>query len=250
MVSVPPRALKSTVSTLAVSIVMLPGLRKNLSLLPLAETSTCSAAAAPLKTIVSLPSWPSTTSLPSPGSQTNVSSPEPIRAVSAPRLPSIESSPPEPISSLRSGATGQGVVPVATVERRRDRVREDAVRLVDAHRVVAVTCVEVDAVDVLALEVERMLPCVSDVDLEHVGPVGLEAKHDRVVAVRPLDRQHAVLQLAGARTSRAWEEAAGRRSPEARPGPGRPRSRLHRRRRQTPSPPTSAADPGLLAESL
>ena len=80
MVSVPPRALKSTVSTPAVSIVMLPGLRKNLSLLPLAETSTCSAAAAPLKTIVSLPSWPSTTSLPSPGSQTNVSSPEPIRA--------------------------------------------------------------------------------------------------------------------------------------------------------------------------
>ena len=96
---------------------------------------------------------------------------------------------------LRSGATGQGVVPVATVERRRDRVREDAVRLVDAHRVVAVTCVEVDAVDVVAPEVERMLPCVSDVDLEHVGPVGLEAKHDGVVAPRPLDRQHAVLQL-------------------------------------------------------
>ena len=194
-VSVPPRALKSTVSTLAVSIVMLPGLRKNLSRLPLAETSTCSAAAAPLKTIRSLPSWPSTMSLPSPGSQTNVSSPEPIRAVSAPRLPSIESLPPEPISSLRSGATGQGVVPVAAVERRRDRVREDAVRLVDAHRVVAVTGVDVDAVDVLALEVERVLACVSDVDLEHVGPAGLEAKHDRVVARRPLDRQHAVLQL-------------------------------------------------------
>ena len=140
---------------------------------------------------------------------------------------------------LRSGATGERVVPVATVERRRDRVREDAVRLVDAHRVVAITCVEVDAVDVLALEVERVLPCVSDVDLEHVGPIGLEAKHDGVVA-RPSLRSSARRASAwGARTSRAWEEQVGLRSPEARPGPARPRFRPHRRRRQTPSPATS-----------
>ena len=95
---------------------------------------------------------------------------------------------------LRSGAAGQGVVPVATVERRRDGVREDAVGLVDADRVVAVAGIEGDPRDVLALEVERRLPC-ADVDLEDVGPAGLQAKHDRVVALRPLDRQHAVLQL-------------------------------------------------------
>ena len=96
---------------------------------------------------------------------------------------------------LRSRAAGQGVVPVAAVERRGDRVREDAVRLVDAHCIVAVAGVDVDAVDVLALEVERMLASVSDVDLEHVGLAGLEAELDRVVAGRPRDRQHAVLQL-------------------------------------------------------
>ena len=42
--SAPPRALKVTVSIPAVSMVMLAGLRKNLSRLPLAEMSTCSAA--------------------------------------------------------------------------------------------------------------------------------------------------------------------------------------------------------------
>ena len=38
----------------------------------------------PLKTIVSLPAWPSTVSLPSPGFQMKVSSPAPSRAASLP----------------------------------------------------------------------------------------------------------------------------------------------------------------------
>ena len=96
--SAPPSALKSTVSTPLVSIVMLPGLRKNRSRLPFADRSTCSAAAAPLKTIVSVPVWPSMVSLPSPGSHTNVSSPEPNCARSLPPLPSIVSFPGPPRS--------------------------------------------------------------------------------------------------------------------------------------------------------
>src|SRR5206468_3747520 len=91
--SAPPRALKSTRSTPAVSIVMLAWVRKNLRRFPFADRSTCSDALAPLKRIVSVPSWPSTTSLPSPGSQTKVSSPSPMSATSLPPFPSIESFP-------------------------------------------------------------------------------------------------------------------------------------------------------------
>jgi hypothetical protein len=96
--SAPPRALKSTRSTPAVSIVTLPGSRKNSSRFPLADSSTCSDTAAPLNTIVSVPSWPSIVSLPSPGSQTKVSSPAPSRARSLPPFPSIESFPLPPSS--------------------------------------------------------------------------------------------------------------------------------------------------------
>ncbi len=77
---------------------MLPWVRKNLSRSPFADRSTCSAAPAPLNTIVSRPYAPSIRSLPSPGSQTNVSSPAPSTAVSLPPLPSIVSFPYPPIS--------------------------------------------------------------------------------------------------------------------------------------------------------
>src|SRR6266540_3942312 len=97
VLSMPPSALRSTRSTPAVSIVMAPWARKNLRRLPLAERSKFSAAAAPLKTIVSLPASPSTLSLPSPGSHVNESSPAPISATSAPPFPSIASLPSPPM---------------------------------------------------------------------------------------------------------------------------------------------------------
>ena len=46
---------------------MLPMLRVKRTRPPLAEASKISAPALPLKSIVSVPSWPSTMSLPSPG---------------------------------------------------------------------------------------------------------------------------------------------------------------------------------------
>ena len=98
IVSAPPRALKATVSTSLVSIVMLATSRRKRRRLPLAARSIFSAPAAPLKRMVSVPAWPSSVSLPSPGSHTNVSSPEPISARSLPRLPSIESRPGPPSS--------------------------------------------------------------------------------------------------------------------------------------------------------
>ena len=98
MVSAPPRALTSIRSTSLRSMVMLPTSRVNRTRWPLAEMSIFSLTSAPLKSIVSLPSWPSTVSLPSPGFQTKVSSPAPMSATSLPRLPSMKSLPSPPSS--------------------------------------------------------------------------------------------------------------------------------------------------------
>ena len=84
MVSAPPMALTSMVSTLSRSIVMLATSRVSRACPPLAEMSMFSLTLAPLNTSVSVPAWPSTVSLPSPGFQTNVSLPAPSRAVSLP----------------------------------------------------------------------------------------------------------------------------------------------------------------------
>ena len=78
------------------SIVILPTLRVKSSRAPLAEASKSSPALLPLKSIVSVPSWPSTVSLPSPGSHWNVSSPAPSSATSFPWLPSAKSLPSPP----------------------------------------------------------------------------------------------------------------------------------------------------------
>ena len=56
---------------------MLPRLRVKRTRSPLAEASKISLPALPLKSIVSVPSWPSTVSLPSPGSHWKMSSPAP-----------------------------------------------------------------------------------------------------------------------------------------------------------------------------
>ena len=97
-VSAPPRAFRSTCSRPLVSIVMPATSRTSSRRFPYADRSIFSGTLAPLKTIVSVPDWPSTTSLPSPGSHTNESSPAPMRTTSLPRLPSIESFPEPPTS--------------------------------------------------------------------------------------------------------------------------------------------------------
>ena len=122
-VSAPPRALKLIPSTPLRSMVTLPTSRVNRTRLPLAETSMFSATLAPLKSIVSVPAWPSTVSLPSPGFQTKVSSPAPIRATSLPRPPSMKSLPSPPISMSSPCAAEDRVVAGAAVDRQPDHAR-------------------------------------------------------------------------------------------------------------------------------
>src|SRR5829696_512565 len=93
MLSAPPRARKSMLSTSSRSIVTLATLRKNRTRPPLAETSMFSPMLAPKNSIVSTPSWPSRVSLPSPGFHWNESSPAPIRARSLPLSPNTTSLP-------------------------------------------------------------------------------------------------------------------------------------------------------------
>ena len=72
---------------------------------------------------------------------------------------------------LRSGASGEAVVSVAAVDRRRDAVREGAVRVVDPHEIVAASGVDVDLPDVLARDLAVGLAVVAEVDLEDAGLV-------------------------------------------------------------------------------
>ena len=119
MVSAPPRALKSIVSTLLRSIVMLATSRVNRTRLPLAEMSIFSLMLAPLNSSVSLPAWPSTVSLPSPGFQTKVSSPAPSEAVSLPRPPMTRSLPCAADDLVVAVAAVDREVDLAGLERRR-----------------------------------------------------------------------------------------------------------------------------------
>ncbi len=96
---------------------------------------------------------------------------------------------------LRTGAAGEIVVSVPAVDRRRDRVGEDAVALVDAHLVVTRPGVDADLRDAVAFEAEVGRPVVTDVDLESARVAGLQAKRDLVTLVASLDRQHPVLEL-------------------------------------------------------
>ena len=121
--SAPPSALKSTRSTPAVSIVTLPGSRRNVRRFPFAERATRSATLAPLNTHCVGTVLAFDVSLPSPGSQTKVSSPAPSRATSLPPLPSIVSLPSPPIRRFAARAAGERVVPVSTVDCRRDACR-------------------------------------------------------------------------------------------------------------------------------
>ena len=183
--SAPPSALKSTCSTPWVSIVMFAGLRKNRSRSPFADRSTVSEAAAPLNTIVSVPSLPSIVSLPSPGSQTNVSSPAPRSETSLPPLPSIVSLPGPPFSVSATGTAGDRVVARTSVDPRRDGVGERAVAVVDAHPVVAAARLDADALDRGPREAEVGGPVVAEIHLDDGGVAGREPKRDRIVRLGP-----------------------------------------------------------------
>ena len=74
---------------------------------------------------------------------------------------------------LRAGPAAQRVLSVLAVERRRDRVGEDAAAVVDAHEVVAPVGVDDDLDDVRALEAELGRAVVVEVDVERVGLAGL-----------------------------------------------------------------------------
>ena len=79
MLSAPPRARKSMLSTSSRSIVTLATSRRKRTRPPLATMSMFSLAFEPKKSIVSVPSWPSMVSLPSPGSHWKTSSPAPMQ---------------------------------------------------------------------------------------------------------------------------------------------------------------------------
>jgi hypothetical protein len=69
--------------------------------------------------------------------------------------------------ALITGAAGQRVVAVPPGDRRRDRVGERPVRVVDAHGVVAVAGLHVDRVDIGARKREVGGLVVTDVHLDH-----------------------------------------------------------------------------------
>src|SRR4029078_7115977 len=96
---------------------------------------------------------------------------------------------------LVSGASGDRVIARAAVDRRRDRVGEDAVALVDAHGVVAVSRQHGDLRDLLAIEAEVGRTVVPDVDLEGLGIAGLQAQGELVGEEGALDLQDPVYEL-------------------------------------------------------
>ena len=69
---------------------------------------------------------------------------------------------------LDTGATVDRVVPIATVNDRRDDIREGAVALVDAYEVVARLGIDHDRAESVAIEAEVGRAVITDVDEENV----------------------------------------------------------------------------------
>ena len=130
---------------------MLPRLRVNLTRSPLAEASKISPPSLPLKSIVSVPAWPSTVSLPSPGSHWKVSSPAPRKATSLPCWPSMKSLP-SPPSSRSTRYAKQRVVASAAIDGDLDQRREVAG---GGEEVVAAVGVEDEVLRSANVEAER-----------------------------------------------------------------------------------------------
>ena len=159
---------------------MLPTLRVKRMRGPWLKTENVSAAPEPLKVIVSMPAWPSTTSLPSPGSQVRPSSPAPRKARSSPPLPSTASLPSPPSSVSARGAARQRVVLGAAVGGERERARLQALR---GHAVEAGQRVDLKLVapGLGARERER------DGDADHAGAAVGAGHVDRVVELTAVD---------------------------------------------------------------
>ena len=90
-----------------------------------------------------------------------------------PPFPSTKSLPGAAEQRLRSGSADERVVSGSAVEHRLDPRGEHAVPFVDAHEIVAGSCVDADPCDLLPLEAEVGLAVVTDVDLEDPGIAGL-----------------------------------------------------------------------------
>ena len=188
--SPPPRALRSTVSTLSASITMLPTLRVNFSRSPKASTVKVSLAPEPLKRMVSAPARPSIESLPSPGSQMNVSSPAPRLAASAPWLPSTVSFP-GPATKFLFAAPPTSVSS-PSLPRRETGSSKGALRAVHLQRVVAGAPTDHDRVESAAEDGRLGGAVIAEVDLEQVRLHQGDAERDQVVGSSAVDEEHAV----------------------------------------------------------
>ena len=178
-VSAPPRALKSTVSTPSVSIVMLATSRKNRSRCPFADKSTCSDAGRAVEphrvtACLAFDRVAAVARIPDERVVARAHQREVIALVAVDHIVAAAAA-----EHLDPGASGDVVVTAAAIDRGRDRVLEDAVRLVDAHDVVAAAGVDGELCDPAARDAEVGRAVVADVDLEDVGPAGLQAEGDR-----------------------------------------------------------------------
>ena len=95
---------------------------------------------------------------------------------------------------LRTGAAADRVVPRSALDPRRDGVGERAVRVVDAHRVVAPVRRNLDVVDRGPGEGEVRRPVVAEIHLDDGGVPGREPKRDRIVRLGPLHAQRATFE--------------------------------------------------------
>ena len=194
--SAPPRALKSTRSTPAVSIVTLPGSRRNVRRFPFADRATRSATLAPLNThrvgaVLAFDRVAAVAWIPDEGVVAGTQQGQVVAAVAVDRVVPVAAE-----QRLDAFAAGDRVVSGAAVDRRRDAVGEDAVALVDAHDVVAGRGRRRRSLATRSrAEAEVGRAVVTDVDLENAGLAGLQTKRDLVARLGALDRQHAVLEL-------------------------------------------------------
>ena len=97
------------------------------------------------------------------------------------------------VQRLDAGSALQGVVSVLAVERRRNAVRERAVRFVDRDLVVAVAAVDRDLVQ--RAQPERVCRLTVDDQLEDGRIAGAQPQRKRVVVPRACHRQRSTVNL-------------------------------------------------------
>ncbi len=191
MVSAPPRAVNSIVSTLS---------RVHRDIADVAEKPHPAAIGRDVDLLADVRAVeqracrsrlrPKTVSLPSPGFHTNVSSPSPSEAVSLPRPPTTRSLPAPPISLVGAVAARDRVIAVAAIEREADEAGEP---IAGGDDVVAAASVEDKALGGADVESERRRGHAIEADARAVRRDGegfgaVAAVHERdVVAVSALE---------------------------------------------------------------